>query len=41
GRESRLGLIISPTENNDLKTSPWIPVIRRIAEQVIVFCGLT
>jgi hypothetical protein len=41
GRESRLGASISPTEANEIKIRPWIPVIRRIAEQVIIFGGLT
>jgi hypothetical protein len=37
GRENRLGLVISPTKDNELKLKPWIPVIRRIAEEVIIF----
>ena len=41
GRESRLGASISPTEANEIKIRPWIPVIRRIAQQVIIFGSLT
>lgn len=41
GRESRHGLFIAPTRDNNLKISPWIPVIRRIAEQIIIFGRLT
>jgi len=37
GRESRLGLAIAPTRDNEYKIKPWIPVIRRIAEQVVIF----
>ena len=40
GRESRLGLAISPTRNNDLKIRPWFAVIRRIAEQVLISSSL-
>lgn len=41
GRESRLGLFIAPTRANEFKYRPWIPIVRRIAEQVIIFGGLT
>ena len=41
GRESRHGLFIAPTRDNNLKISPWIPVIHRIAEQIIIFGRLT
>lgn len=41
GRENRLGASISPTEANEIKIRPWVPVIRRIAQQVIIFGGLT
>jgi len=37
GRERRVSLIISPTRENDLKLMPWISIIRRIAEQVIIY----
>ena len=37
GRERRLGLVIAPTQNSERKIRPWIPVIRRIAEQVLIF----
>ncbi|MFW9824585.1 MAG: hypothetical protein ACFFE4_16705 [Candidatus Thorarchaeota archaeon] len=37
-RESRLGSIISPSLENDIKLRPWIPIIRRIAEQVLISC---
>ena len=37
GREKRFGLVIAPTQENDLKLSPWISVIRRVAEQVLIF----
>lgn len=37
GRESRLGGTIAPTRDNDLKIDPWVSVIQRIAEQVIIF----
>lgn len=40
GRESRLGVVIAPTQDNDARIKPWIPVIRRIAEQVIIFGSL-
>jgi len=37
GREKRFGAVIAPTLDNDLKIRPWLPVIRRIAEQVLIF----
>ncbi|TGK08993.1 hypothetical protein EHO60_13290 [Leptospira fletcheri] len=37
GRESRLGLIIAPGTKNNLKLRPWVPLIQRISEQVIIF----
>jgi hypothetical protein len=36
-RESRLGLIIAPTSDNDIKLRPWLSIIRRIAEQALIF----
>jgi len=41
GREKRFGPVIAPTRANNRKISPWLPVIRRIAEQVIIFGSLT
>ena len=37
-RETRLGLVIIPSKENDLKLKPWISVVRCIAEQVIIYC---
>jgi hypothetical protein len=37
GREKRLGSVISPTPTNDILIRPWCCVVRRIAEQVILF----
>lgn len=39
GRESRLGLAIAPTKENELKLQPWIRIIRCIAEQILIFLG--
>lgn len=41
GREKRFGPVIAPTRGNDRKIDPWLPVIRRIAEQVIIFGRVT
>ncbi len=37
-RESKLGSVISPSLENDIKLRPWNPIIRRIAEQVLISC---
>lgn len=37
GREKRFGPVISPTPRNDILIKPWATIIRRMAEQVIVF----
>lgn len=37
GRERRLATVISPTKRNDAKIRSLIPVIQRVAEQVIIF----
>ncbi|MGD9116549.1 MAG: hypothetical protein PVJ61_05150 [Dehalococcoidia bacterium] len=36
-REKTFGVVITPTSDNDRKIRPWIPVIRRLAEHVIIF----
>lgn len=36
-REKTLGVVISPTLDNNRKIRPWLSVIRRIAEQVLIF----
>lgn len=36
-REKKFGVVITPTADNDRRIRPWIPVIRRIAEQVLIF----
>ena len=36
-RENRQGLLISPSRENDLKIRPWTSLIRRIAEQIIIY----
>lgn len=36
GRESRHGFAIAPTLKNDIKLRPWLSLIRRIAEQIII-----
>ena len=35
-RESRTSLVIFPNKSNDLKLRPWLPIIRRIAEQITI-----
>ncbi|NQT80099.1 MAG: hypothetical protein HQ555_06895 [Candidatus Aminicenantes bacterium] len=37
-RETRLGLAIIPSQENNLKLKPWIPIIRCIAEQILIYC---
>ncbi len=37
GRERRVTQVISPTKQNDLKIRSLVPLIRRIAEQVIIY----
>ena len=37
GREKRFGKVISPTPLNDILIRPWCCVVRRVAEQVILF----
>ena len=37
GREKRFGRVISPTPKNNILIRPWCCVVRRIAEQVILF----
>lgn len=37
GREKRVSQIISPSKQNDLKLRPLVNLIRRIAEQVIIY----
>ena len=37
GREKRAGYVISPTQRNNLLLNPWRDIVRRIAEQVILF----
>ncbi len=37
GREKRAGYVISPTKRNNLLLNPWRDIVRRIAEQVILF----
>lgn len=37
GRERRGGPIIAPTRENERKIKPWLPIIRRVAEQVIIY----
>ncbi len=37
GRESRTSAIIAPTLSNNRLIRPWIPVIRRIAEDIIIY----
>lgn len=37
GREKRFGKVISPTANNEILIRPWCCLVRRIAEQVILF----
>lgn len=41
GRERRVAQVISPTKQNDLKIRSLIPLIRRIAEQVIIYGSVT
>lgn len=36
-REKTFGVVITPTPDNDRRIRPWIPVIRRMAEQVLIF----
>jgi hypothetical protein len=36
-RESRLGLFIAPTRNNEIKIFPWLNLVRRIAEQTLIY----
>jgi hypothetical protein len=36
-RERRSGQVIVPTRDNNIKLAPWVSLIRRIAEQVIIF----
>lgn len=37
GREKRFGRVISPTTKNDILVRPWCCIVRRIAEQVVLF----
>jgi hypothetical protein len=37
GREKTFGLIIHPNENNDQLLLPWVSLIRRVAEQIILY----
>ena len=39
GRESRSNAVIAPTQGNDILLRPWIPVIRRVAEDIIIYEG--
>ena len=41
GRERRGGPIITPTRDNEVKIRPWLPIIRRVAEQVIIYGKVT
>jgi len=41
GRERRVTQVISPTKQNDLKIRSLVPLIRRIAEQVIIYGNVT
>lgn len=36
-RESRTQAVIAPTAANEERLRPWVPLIRRIAEQVVLF----
>jgi hypothetical protein len=36
GRETRQGYFIAPTKNNNQKIRPWVSLIQRIAEQIII-----
>ncbi|MBA7612807.1 hypothetical protein ES703_20047 [subsurface metagenome] len=37
GREKKFGHIITPTPRNDRLIKPWVNIIRRIAEEIIIF----
>jgi len=37
-RDTRLGLVIIPSRENDPKLKPWIPIIRCVAEQTLIYC---
>jgi len=37
GRERMFGPVIHPTENNDQLLLPWASLIRRVAEQIIIY----
>lgn len=41
GRERRVTQVISPTKQNDLKIASLVPLIRRIAEQIIIYGSVT
>ena len=36
GRESRLQVVIAPTAANEKRLRSWMPILRRVAEQVII-----
>jgi len=41
GREKRFGRVISLTPRNDLLVKPWVAIVRRMAEQMIIFGRVT
>jgi hypothetical protein len=41
GRERRVSRVINPTLHNDLLIKPWLTIIQRMAEHIIIFCSGT
>ena len=37
GREKRFGRVIAPTPRNDRLIKPWVNIIRRLAEEILIF----